>query len=469
MDTCQPDPGSPRAAKWALLLSFLLFVVVAGLQMLGGRTALAPTEEGAYTLPAPDEGSQLLESRIAMGLHDLLGSQADASIGEPPGAAIENPPTAENLRAAPIIAFLKGREAALEHLRLFRGAAGAHADRAFMVADADRFERALKGDALADTDRDAFLRDHGWFARLALAFPTPEASPEREAALRPAVRLVTIILLGALGAVFALIAGLVLLIVFAVKIGGKRLQRGFVRPAPGGSVYLETFGAFLAGFLAVQIVVGVILAAVVRNQSALWWIGMGTQWLLMGVVAYPLLRGVPLSRLRQDLGLTRGKGVLREMGAGIVGYLAGLPLLLAGFGVVILIQWYVKRQGGAPLTPNNPIMDATSTGDAATMVMIFALATIWAPLVEETIFRGALYRHARSRLTVLPAALLVGLLFAFMHSYGPAFTPPLIVLGTTFALLREWRGTLIAPMTAHALHNGTIMSMLFLVTTAGGA
>jgi len=40
----------------------------------------------------------------------------------------------------------------------------------------------------------------------------------------------------------------------------------------------------------------------------------------------------------------------------------------------------------------------------------------------------------------------------------------LMLLGFGFGLLREWRGSLIAPITAHAMHNGAlvlVMSALF--------
>jgi membrane protease YdiL (CAAX protease family) len=41
-----------------------------------------------------------------------------------------------------------------------------------------------------------------------------------------------------------------------------------------------------------------------------------------------------------------------------------------------------------------------------------------------------------------------------------------MALGFGFALLREWRGSLIAPMTAHALNNGIVMT--FLIVALGG-
>jgi membrane protease YdiL (CAAX protease family) len=463
-----PDPGSRRAARLALVLSGVLFITVAVLQTLGGKQALAPKPDAAYTLPAPNEGSQLLESRMAMGLFDLLGPESKKSIGEPPGAVVESPPTGENVRAAAIVAYFNGLDAALEHLRQIRVAAALDPDRAMLVEHAERFEHALRGEPLTEVDRASMIQDHGWFARLALAFPSPEGSPERDAVLRPAARLVVLLFAGAIVILGAFVTGLVLLIVFAVKISGKRLQRGFERPAPGGSVYLEVFAAFLVGFLVLQLVVGGVVAQIVSDSNVVWWIGMGAQWLLLGVIAYPMLRRVPPHRVARDLGLNRGKGVLREIGAGVVGYLAGLPLIVAGFGLVLLIQWFIRRGGGEAPTPHNPILDATGSGTAV-MVMIVALATVWAPIVEETVFRGALFRHVRSRLPLVPAAIFVGLLFAFMHPYGPAFTPPLIMLGTVFALLREWRGSLIAPMIAHALHNGSIMALMILVTSAGGA
>ena len=38
--------------------------------------------------------------------------------------------------------------------------------------------------------------------------------------------------------------------------------------------------------------------------------------------------------------------------------------------------------------------------------------------------------------------------------------PPLAALAITFALMREWRGSIIGPMTAHALNNTTIFAFL---------
>jgi len=94
--------------------------------------------------------------------------------------------------------------------------------------------------------------------------------------------------------------------------------------------------------------------------------------------------------------------------------------------------------------------------------LFFLLATLWAPLTEEMIFRGALFKYFRGRLHWVFAGLLTATLFAFMHKYGPMLVAPLIALGFMFSFMREWRGSIIAAMTAHFIHNATLF--IFMIT-----
>lgn len=90
------------------------------------------------------------------------------------------------------------------------------------------------------------------------------------------------------------------------------------------------------------------------------------------------------------------------------------------------------------------------------MVLGLLSAVVWAPIVEETLFRGALYRFLRTRIGVVAAVLLSAAVFGAIHPYGGTGLVHVAVLGVLFACLREWRGSLIAPVVAHALHNGSI-------------
>lgn len=54
----------------------------------------------------------------------------------------------------------------------------------------------------------------------------------------------------------------------------------------------------------------------------------------------------------------------------------------------------------------------------------------------------------------LAALIVTAFLFAAIHPQGIAGIPPIMALATTLGTLRLWRGSLIAPMTVHAINNG---------------
>jgi len=88
---------------------------------------------------------------------------------------------------------------------------------------------------------------------------------------------------------------------------------------------------------------------------------------------------------------------------------------------------------------------------------------LWAPVVEESIFRGALYRHTRWRSGAIVAGLLTAFVFAIMHGYAVIQLLMVGLLGVVFALMREWRGSLIGPMVAHFTHNAIVMTFVILL------
>jgi membrane protease YdiL (CAAX protease family) len=87
-----------------------------------------------------------------------------------------------------------------------------------------------------------------------------------------------------------------------------------------------------------------------------------------------------------------------------------------------------------------------------------------APLVEETMFRGVLYRHLREAssrrgklASILLGTVVTSFVFAVIHPQGWLGVPPLMGIATALALTREWRGSLLPCMLAHGLNNGVIM------------
>ena len=115
-----------------------------------------------------------------------------------------------------------------------------------------------------------------------------------------------------------------------------------------------------------------------------------------------------------------------------------------------------------------PIANEAFGGDALQVIFtIFFIASVLAPLTEEIMFRGVLYRTLRdgsrrsSRVvSILFAALISSLIFAAIHPQGIVGIPVLTILAFGFCLVRQWRGSLIACITMHAIHNGLTMSLL---------
>jgi hypothetical protein len=92
------------------------------------------------------------------------------------------------------------------------------------------------------------------------------------------------------------------------------------------------------------------------------------------------------------------------------------------------------------------------------LVVAGLVVTCVAPVAEEIFFRGFLYRAMRSRLPLIAAAVVSGVLFGIVHwdfstSEMLLVVPPLSVLGFLLCLLYERTGSLYPCIAWHALNN----------------
>ena len=177
-----------------------------------------------------------------------------------------------------------------------------------------------------------------------------------------------------------------------------------------------------------------------------------------------------------DLGITLRRAWLEPF-AGLVGYIAGFPLLvLSAFFMIGLMAAFGEQASPDNFQPvyepSHPINETMEAGGASVFFWVALMTCVMAPLVEETIFRGVLYRHLRDMtawsrvlLSTFSSAAISGFVFAAIHPQGIFVVPVLGTLGFIFAVVREWRGSLIAPMVMHAIHNGMVTLMLVMVTT----
>lgn len=305
-------------------------------------------------------------------------------------------------------------------------------------------------DALPQEERDMLILRHGYVARVALTYGKSPQDPARQAVLLPSQRVAIGMIAGfAVGAISAFV-GLVLLIIAVVMMALGKVRRLYEHPLRAEAVFVEMFAIYIV----LAIAFPYLLYALGARSSLQWaWV----QLIIIPVaIVWGLWRGAAWRDLQMGLGWHRGRGVIWEIPLGIVGYLAGLPVLIVG----LVITFILIRLAGT--MPTHPVLDMP-VDSAGKILLMYGIACIWAPFMEETMFRGALFHHLRGRFGWLISASIVALIFAAIHPQGWTTIPALGAVAIVLAGLREWRGSILPAMTAHALHNFVMISLLVLV------
>lgn len=505
-----PDPGSPRRRSVAWLLVAILTIVVAIVQRIDKAPPAPADPKAAAIIHGSDEVDLVGRMFVKLGLF-FRSADPNAPVGMYAGFIDEQAkvgtPT-DRVWAAIAHAELDTVDAAKAKLDAVRtelapapaltahdatapnsqpappaspGAANASGAgvtptpeaKAVLLKDLDALDLVYDGRAgeLTQEQRDALAKNHGFFGKVALTHGLPDTDPARAAVLAGGGKLMAIIFGFAAILIVATLAGFTFLIIAIVKLTGRRVSPAFRAPAPGGSVYLEAFALFLFSFLVLALSASLVSGYLHSHGLDSDWLGPVTllaHWLLALVPLYVVARGRSFAELRTSIGWTSGRGVFHEIGAGVAGYLAGIPLFFLSVGValvLLVVQQVVVQSltGHKPAPPSNPLFDRLDKSTGLEMAILFFMATVWAPIVEEAMFRGTLFRHLRSTVGPVLAAMGSAFVFGIIHPVPVLLTIPLMTLGFNFALMREWRGSLIAPMTAHCMHNATVLTLLLSV------
>jgi membrane protease YdiL (CAAX protease family) len=160
--------------------------------------------------------------------------------------------------------------------------------------------------------------------------------------------------------------------------------------------------------------------------------------------------------------LTWGKG-LPSIGLAWSELVSGLKkglLWSAGFGAVTSIVCV-----GLFAASINPLtfIRAHIPTQTSDLVFFFIVGGILGPVAEEIFFRGILYGFLR-RWGVIVALVISTLIFVLCHPLGHGIPVSRLVGGILFAVAYEISGSLIVPITIHALGNLAIftLSLIFI-------
>lgn len=448
------------------ILAWIVILTVVGLSVLGSSYRPAPSKPvGAPPAAAAkkDRGPAIedLEYRYLVGANELLkatGQDIFAQVAE-----LEHGPPAKQLRFAILAGELRGPARALQTLDAIKLPPDASPELVRALAVLRRlYADYARGDftqaALTEQDRELIRTEFGWLGELALH---PAGGPDaagRQALLDAARRTV----LGIVGVVGLMLvggtAGFVLLVMLLRRALAGQLAGAVRPPIVNGGLYAETFAVWLVLFIALSSA-AYLLPFPKKYQLA----AIGCAQLLgLLALAWPVFRGVPWAQVRREVGLTAGTNPVHEFLLGFVCYLMALPVLALGVLLTLLLMRLQGAvTGGEVQPPTHPI--AESLGEA-NLLEILVLASLIAPLVEEIMFRGVLYRHLREATwgwrpagSILVSAAVVSFVFAAIHPQGFLAIPALMGLAFAFTLAREWRGTLLPAMVAHGTSNAIVL------------
>ncbi len=251
-------------------------------------------------------------------------------------------------------------------------------------------------------------------------------------------------------ALFLLGIGLIFWLLFSPR-GKGHLA---LRMAPW-ELPLVDFGCYaffaILGYLVLSAVAGLVLRVVHVGAD-------GTQVLGGAVQDIGLLLGIGCFHM-----FYRGRSGNSSMRAlfgpsirsGAVTFLVVLPLVTAAE-----IAWtWILTKLGAPLEDQDLMDILQNTHSAWLVASLVAVATLIAPVAEELIFRGGLFRYFRTRAPRWFVIIATSLLFGALHVHWggkfeglPSFVP-LTVLAVVFCAAYERTGLIGTTIVAHALFN----------------
>lgn len=475
-----PSP-SIRTPSTSHLIALGLAFLASSLFLLQPLVRSSPSSSGEDDGPAFARFAQIAElnqiARVTLGARELArrAGEGDAWLGQLDHAVLQGESPDDTLSETAMRLVLYERlelkdaaDAARERLRAGMEApkpAASDVQPSPPGPDAlDLLNRLyVLGEALGPGDSDRLQKDLGYIGALAALHSERLSGGNRVEALEAdlaarALRYLVAFVITVGGVLVLLLAGGVLLFSAAVLFQSGRFQPRFLSPDLPPWLHWEAFTIYLLLMLGT----GAAHDLIPRSERYPLLPSLIVEIVFLALIAYPRLHGAGWESIKRDLGLTRGGGPWKEVALGPVGYVTGLPLVAVGVAVTLLLIRVTGRDVSQGMHPIVPLLRGDQAS-ALNTAMVFLVAVVLAPLLEEMMFRGYFYRALRTRLAAPAAIALSAAFFAGVHPQGLLGFPMLLAVGTVLATLREWRGSIWASVAAHACTNGLTLLIVTIV------
>lgn len=218
-------------------------------------------------------------------------------------------------------------------------------------------------------------------------------------------------------------------------------------------------GRDLALALGVGIPAGILLAVVVGVTLAAFGVDLaGGAGIAVSAVVY-----LPIGACAWYFCAVRRGGGLRALGLTRPTGEAVVLMFPVAFGLTLIEGMITLPFARLIGEDRNPQFDFLAPGDSmppARLAWLVVAAVVIAPVVEEIVFRGLVYRFLRQRTGVAWSAIVSGALFSAVHGYLVVL-PALFVFGVALSLVTERFASIVPAIVLHATKNALALGVLF--------
>ena len=226
-----------------------------------------------------------------------------------------------------------------------------------------------------------------------------------------------------------------------------------------GSMLLSAFIVYLGSYIGfgglIEVLSDFAGFSLAGNASSIWYVVL---LILSAAAAYVLGMLTLVGRARilsqdwRQIGY-RTRNASSDALSGVVGFFSSLPFVFVAAIVAAMLNKTIFRHFP---TPEQPFGAIVSTGSFLEVLLVLIAASVVAPIIEETFFRGVLFTAFRTKLPVWPSVLLTSAVFAIIHPLPGGFLP-IFTLACVLALLRERSGSVLPGIVCHSVYNTIVL------------